>query len=404
MAVARLAVERSAAEVQGRCWDRLLGHGDYYFSTGWLGFVEKLASDFHCYLTTSDSRRRISCGLTVHQLDDRASPFSRVDSRLLPVVASTCPIDRRTLASELRQLLLPTLSCGGRTLGLSKVLYAGELLRSVRKRTIADMLARAESIAHSRDLSSVSALYVDAQDWLLRNTFLSSGFIEFPSAVSSRLEVPRSGFEAYLSRFRSHRRQRIRRDRRKVREGAWQFACMPVTASLLEPITALQVANLTKYGWNVDFDDALNTNRLMFDYLPDRVEAIIASNDGSNPRAVLTFIQWCDQIYTRQFGSDYRVAGSVPMYFELVYYQLIEEAWRRNVRMIDYSIDLEHVKRARGCIQSTRYGYVKCLNNRDHERLLALTETVQPDPKQFEAEEDLFPARQKSDTTAGDQL
>ena len=69
-------------------------------------------------------------------------------------------------------------------------------------------------------------------------------------------------------------------------------------------------------------------------------------------------------------GFDYQVKCTVPVYFGLLFYHLIEYAQANSVTRIFYSTVSGPTKRSRRCTLTGQYAYLKLINRRAQARLL----------------------------------
>ncbi|GAA2139217.1 hypothetical protein GCM10009760_21190 [Kitasatospora kazusensis] len=346
-------------------WDGLLGHNDYYQSVQWLSYVELLDSPYWRYLVAGPSGGPARAGLTVHQINSTASPFNRPDARLRLAVERLGGPVAAPFWGGLEEHLLPALALGGRTIGHSRVLLDAAEPEPVRRARLRELLAEAEELAVVRGLRSLSALYVDEHDRLLREELTAAGYLAFPNGAASHLRIDFEDFEGYLARFSPRRRRLVRREHHHVRSQV-EFTVGPLDEESAPTIAELGAANSRRYGWDVSTAAALLPHQLTLRAIPGVVETLTARDGAGRTLGALAFIQWRDEMYARQIGFDYERIGDLPLYFELGFYRLIEEALSRGVRLIDYSIEKNDTKLSRGCAELAKYGYLKCLDGEVH--------------------------------------
>ncbi|MFF3958339.1 GNAT family N-acetyltransferase [Streptomyces sp. NPDC001890] len=368
------AVLNSAAELPETEWDTLLGRNDFYSSSSWLGHVELMGSASWGYLQRrADGRLR--AGMTVHEMGLGASPFNRVDHRVVNACRKAEP-EADVPADLLRDLLVPALNCGGRTIGHSRVLTHADARGEEAADDTRALLARAEEIARQRGLRSVCALYVDGEDTGFRSALREAGFAEFENGRSSVLDIDFTDFEEYLGRFSKQSRKSYRKERRRIHEAGVRIDVERMDGTNSRIIAAQGAANSRRYGWDVTESETQHGHDVSMRALPGRNELLVARDAQGDPIGTLAFLQWRDEFYVREIGFDYDRLDGLPLYFEISFYRMIEEALARGVRLIDYTIEQEATKRSRGCRQSMRYAYVKCLDpagQKDIAELLART-------------------------------
>jgi predicted N-acyltransferase len=102
---------------------------------------------------------------------------------------------------------------------------------------------------------------------------------------------------------------------------------------------------------------------------------LTAHRAGTLVGFVLVFLDG-DEVYARQAGFDTAVTGRLPVYFGLVYYELIRVAGEWGARRIYYSTGSGAVKRSRGCRAVEQFAYVKVLDPAASIALAALASDV----------------------------
>ncbi len=354
-----IAVLHDAAELDAVGWDTLLGRNDFYSSSSWLGHVELMDSAYGGYLLRRRDGR-LRAGMTVHEMGFGASPFNRVDSRVVNACHKAAP-QAHLPEDLLRDLLLPALNCGGRTIGHSRVLTDGDAGGEESADDVRALLDRAEEIAGQRGLRSVCALYVDGEDAVFRSALRDAGFLEFENGRSSILDVDFADFDEYLGRFSQRRRKAYRKERRIIREAGVRIDVEEMDEKNSSIIAAQGANNLRRYGWEVTERKTQHVYNIAMQALPGMNELLVARDAQGVPIGTLAFLQWRDEIYVRQIGFDYNRLNGLPLYFDMGFYRVIEEALSRGVRLIDDSIEQEATKRSRGYRQLVKYAYVKCM-------------------------------------------
>src|SRR4051812_18350879 len=110
---------------------------------------------------------RLRAAMTVHEMGLGASPFNRVDRRVVNACLKAVP-EADIPEDSLRDLPVPALNCGGRTIGHSRVLTRGAAGREESADDMRALLELAEEIVRQRGLRSVCALYIDGGDAIFR--------------------------------------------------------------------------------------------------------------------------------------------------------------------------------------------------------------------------------------------
>jgi predicted N-acyltransferase len=254
--------------------------------------------------------------------------------------------------------------CGSRRPGHTRLLLRPELDEATRRELARQALHEAEALAHERGVASLSFLYVDEDDRLLRDALIESDYLEFPSATAARLDVPLD-FDGYLQRFERERRRTIQKERKKLAAAGIAYRALPLTEELIETILPQELALYDRYGTEFPAADAARLHRSVAALLGERVQVLTAQQDGQI-RGFVVCIRWRNTLFGRQVGFDYAFQGRLPLYFGLGYYALVEYAAAQGVRHIEYGIGSERAKALRGCALRQQYGYVKALTPAGH--------------------------------------
>lgn len=66
-----------------------------------------------------------------------------------------------------------------------------------------------------------------------------------------------------------------------------------------------------------------------------------------------------DRWFAHRAGFDYAAQRGLPLYFELLYYHLVEAAARAGATVIHYGTGSGPAKASRGCLGSRQYAYLR---------------------------------------------
>jgi hypothetical protein len=352
-------------------WDALVAGGDLYLASPWLRVEERIAPVQPTYLL-SQVEGRLAAGLTCYRLgpDTPPWPFARIDAfitRLLKEAGHDA-----TAAEPLLKRTLPTLLCGGRRPGHTRLLLAPHLDDIARRERTTHVLEAVEESGQHRGAASLSFLYIDEDDRITRDVLRERGYIEFPSARASRLTVPAS-FDQYLEDLPVKRRSAVRTERQKLEAAGITYHTRPLTEDLIQEILPLELALYAKYETEFPPHEAAKLHRTVAEVLGDRVQVLTAEHDGKI-RGFVVLIRWQDTLYARQAGFDYEFQGNLPLYFGLIFYATLEYAIAHGARFIEYGIGSEQAKVYRGCHVRQQYGYVNVFNAADHAALRGILE------------------------------
>lgn len=237
------------------------------------------------------------------------------------------------------------------------------------------MLEAAEERAREDGMRSVCFLYVDQDDEALRAALSGAGYTDLPFETAYSLAVPSAaegGFDAYRARFGRETRRRIRRDLRALDTAGVTYRLEGLTGDLIDRIAPLELNLYAKYGTPADADAFRRVLHSIATHTGDTVRVLTAELDGKLAGFVLFFTHR-GEMYARQTGYDYTVKGEVPLYFGLLYYELLQLAVAEGVTAIHYGTGSGNVKLSRGCVGRAQLAYVKAFDPVTADRVAELT-------------------------------
>jgi predicted N-acyltransferase len=344
-----LLVRERLAEVPAAGWDGLAGPDDLYLTHRWLGVVEQTARTSMRYLVLARGGAPAAAMTTALATPEVPWVSGRIDHLLTEAARDGVPEAAGLLAGLPggARALLPTLHCGGRHVGRSRVLHADGAGPAARP-DVERLVAAAERLAVEANAVSVSFPYVDERDTALDEVLRERGYRCFPSGRDHWLPVDGRGFPAYLRSLPRSRRNAVLRDRRKVADAGLVVTVEPLTDAVVDRLAELEVALLAKYGlsWPVERSaDALRTAAAEF----GDDASVVLGRAGGDVRGFVLLLRHRDQWYLRQCGFDHAYLGKVPLYFELLFYHLVTRAPVAGVSAIQYGVGSEEAKVSRGC-------------------------------------------------------
>ena len=367
--MAGLTIERvgAAAEVRRAGWDFLPGQGDFYLTTDWLMLLETLRTGRPTYLLGRDAASgRLVAGLACYRLDATSTPsqYTRLDRFLLTrASASARPEDAAPL--------LPTLLCGGRQIGLSRVLTA-RLEPERRAERVRRMIATAEELARSQGARSLAFLYVEHADAVLRAALSAAGYRQVQSHDHHVLEAGWAEFEGYLATLSGHRRTTVRRERRRLLDAGVEVSARRLAEADVPALVDLEANLVARHGSARSRVQLAATLEAVARRLADRSLLVLASHGGV-PRAFALFLRWRDELYARHTGFDYAFQGKLPLYFEVLFYEIAARAPALGLSRIHYGVATGRAKLSRGCLPVPELAYVRPLDDEAAVALAALT-------------------------------
>ena len=354
----------SVADLDLARWDALFGRGSFFSSSGWLRHAERTAHPAPVYSIVEEDGDYLG-GLAGYPLD-ASSPFAfcRTDTVLADALARAGREPPAWLAD-----LMPTLACGGRNPGHTRVgLATHPNGPSVQLSALVDA---AEATARRRDLRSVSFLYVDEDDGALRECLTAAGYAELASEEAFTLDVPAGGLPEYHARFDQRRSCAIKREIRALDEARVFYRDGALDPALIDRLVPLELALYDRHGTTADGRTLTDVLASIAMSMPDQARVVIAELAGQICGFVLT-LSLADERFVRQAGFDYAAKGRLPVYFGLVYYEQIRRAAAAGIRRLYYGTGSPAAKRSRGCRAVGQFAYVKALDAGLHRSFSAL--------------------------------
>ncbi|MGW2283071.1 GNAT family N-acetyltransferase [Streptomyces sp. NPDC001770] len=368
-----VVVHRSLEEVDTERWDALLGPRGFYAATPWLRHAEGTAATPPYYFTAFDDHEPVGV-LTGYPLEHGTPYVFCSPGRVIDTIHRSATGEEALWTAE----LLPALACGGRNPSHTKAGVLGGLDRGRQRETLSALVRAAEREAWAAGLQSVSYLYVDEDDDLLRGVLTDHQYLALPGQTAYSMPVPEDGsFDTYLAGFEQRRRVKIKRELRALDEAGVTYLTQPLTADIIEQLAPLELALYAKHGTPADADAFRAVLHSIADRAGAAARVTTAHLDGHLTGFVLTFTHH-GEMYARQAGFDYEAQGKLPLYFGLVYYELLRAALTEGLSQIHYSTGSDRVKLSRGCTPRRQVAYVKARRPELMERLSRLAQRCEP--------------------------
>jgi predicted N-acyltransferase len=202
--------------------------------------------------------------------------------------------------------------------GESRALWVPRLARALRELCDVNDL----SGVHVNFCREAETLDLDAADFQLRVGFQyhwqNSGYADF---------------EAYLERFRSKRRNQIRRERRALRESGVEIEVLggqAISDALFAPLYRCYAANVDAHYWGRRY-----LNEGFFELLRQRFRArlcFVVARQAGRIVAGTTNVQKGDALYGRYWGA---LRPLRHLHFNVCYYAAIEHCIARGIRRFE---------------------------------------------------------------------
>lgn len=355
--VYELSTLESADRLHDVGWDSLLSSSDAMQTVGWLTIQERRSPTPLWYHVIRDGDVPVA-GLVSVLADDRVPwILARPDTQLRSARESN-PLE---MASELTLIdpadLLPALVCGGRHVGRTRPVgthaSANELDR---------LLEAAIALARAEGLRWITFPHVDTRDRLLIQTLERRGFMSFASGAACWIDVPHDGLDGYLARMSQVKRRRIRRDRKEVAAAGFTVSVEPLTPAMAPRLGELDAALLKKYGNPYDADASAVLIEELATELSDQVLVSVARRANTIVGFGILLrhrVRGEEQWHGYRAGFDYEAQGTTPLYFDVLYYAVLEAAAARGVSTLNVGLGSTEAKVAHGCESSEQRCYLK---------------------------------------------
>ena len=330
-----VTVESSVADLPG--WDELvIGDGielpshDLWLSAKVLHVSEVFGNKDPQHLLARANGTLLG-GLATHRVDEH------VTDRMMRLDGVFPGMD-----------VLPARLVGGPYDGRTGALTQPSLGDEARIRVVSRLFAEAEDIARRNGERSVVCRCVDGGDVLLRDVLRDRGYREIPGPDHFVLVPPPGGLDGYIDSLPSRYRNLVRRELRKLRDGGIALTVEPLTADLITTVAPLIVNLRNKH--DVDAGLATITARLglLRRALKESMYGVLARS-GDRVVGFMELIVYRGNAWGSQAGFDYEAQGTLPMYFGVLFYGVMDFAAEHGLRILDYTFGTEDAKRSRGC-------------------------------------------------------
>ncbi|MFJ3305636.1 GNAT family N-acetyltransferase [Streptomyces sp. NPDC086549] len=366
---------RDIQQVDTARWDALLGPRGFYSASPWLRHAQATAVTAPYYFTASQGPELIAA-LPAYPLAADTPYVFCSPGRVVGAIHQQVTGQSSPWTGE----LMPALACGGRNPSHTRAGVNGTVPDGLQHEALHAVVAAAEREASSTGLETVSFLYVDEDDTHLRSVLEERQYVSLPGQTAYSLKVPEDGtFTGYLAGLRSRRRTRIRKELQVLAAAGVSYRTQPITEKLIEEVAPLEMELYAKHGTQADAQAFLTVLRSVAANTGDAARITTAHLDGKVIGFVLTFTHG-GQIYARQAGFDYEAQGRLPVYFGLVYYELLRVALAEGISHIHYSTGSDTVKLSRGCVPTRQYAYVKSRRPEQTALLSRLAQRCTGDP------------------------
>lgn len=347
--------EASALAAAG--WNDLLQPEDAFQAPRWLGVQERTAGTTLRYLLRRRGGRPVA-GLATAWADDSVPwLLARPDALLEHARAEELAGAARFGAGVPGSALMPSLVCGGRHLGRTRPVTGPD----AEPDDVHALLEAAEALAAGRGAASVCLPHVDVRDTALAAVLEQRGYAWHASAEYCWLDIPPGGFDEYLAGMSQTRRRSVRLERRAIAAAGIELRVQPLTADLAPRLGTLDAELLRKYGNPADPAHSTRVIATIAEALGDDVLVSLGSLDGEIIGFGLVLRSRTaagEHWFGHRAGFDYEAKGSLQLYYEVLYYSVLEQAAAAGVTVLHAGIGSTPAKVARGCLASEQRSYV----------------------------------------------
>jgi hypothetical protein len=155
---------------------------------------------------------------------------------------------------------------------------------------------------------------------------------------------------------------------RKLSDANVTIAVEPLTRELVGSVLPL-ITNLNnRYDLESSDDEVRAELGMLRKLFKHDAYAVVARCD-EQPVGYLELMVYRNNAWAGQAGFDYEFQGTLPLYFGVLFYGLMDFASSMDLASIDYSFDSAKPKMSRGCISRTTLRLIRVLDPADHNRL-----------------------------------
>ncbi|MFD4624261.1 GNAT family N-acetyltransferase [Streptomyces sp. NPDC058475] len=350
-----------AAGLPAAGWDGLLGAEDFFQTSRWLAVQERNSGTTMDFLVQHRDGRPVA-GLVTAWADDSVPwLLARPDAMLSRALEDGGTPEAVAVLDEVAQgdpaALLPSLVCGGRHLGRTRPPAGPDALPS----DVEALVERAEQLGAERGAVTVCFPHVDVRDTGLVALLRRRGYRSHLSAHYAWLPIPPGGWDQFLEEMSKHRRRRVRLERRALAEAKVEVHLEPLTKALAPRLGELDCNLLRKYGNPASPEHSAGLLSWISEVMGDDAMVSVARKDGSIigfGMVLRSRARGEEQWFGHRAGFDYDAQGKLPLYYDVLYYRVLEAAAREGVSVLHAGIGSVEAKLARGCLASEEHSFL----------------------------------------------
>ncbi|MFE9911039.1 peptidogalycan biosysnthesis protein [Streptomyces clavifer] len=349
-----------AAGLEAAGWNGLLGVEDFFQTPRWLTVQERNSGTTMDFLVRDRGGAPVAGLVTAWADTSVAWLLARPDAMLKRAVEQEVP-EARELLHDLADgdpaTLLPSLVCGGRHLGRTRTLATPDATEA----DVEALLEGAEGLAAERGAASVCFPHVDLRDTGLVALLESRGYRHHTSDHYAWLAIPPGGYDEFVEEMSAHRRRRVRLERRALDEAGVEVHVEPLTRALAPRLGELDANLLLKYGNPASAEGSAGMIGRIADVMGDDVLVSVARQHGSIigfGMVLRSKARGDEQWFGHRAGFDYEAQGKLPLYYDVLYYRVLDAAAKEGATVLHAGIGSIKAKLARGCRSSEQRSYL----------------------------------------------
>jgi uncharacterized protein len=173
--------------------------------------------------------------------------------------------------------------------------------------------------------------------------------------------VPDGGWEEFLAGMSKHRRRRVRLERRALAEAAVEVSVEPLTPALVPRLGELDCNLLRKYGNPASPEHSAGLIGWIGEVMGEDVMVSVARKDGvpiGFGMVLRSRSRGREEWFGHRAGFDYEAQGRLPLYYDVLYYRVLEEAAAQGVGVLHAGIGSVEAKLARGCLAAQEHSFL----------------------------------------------
>jgi hypothetical protein len=349
-------VATKLSDLESCGWSSLVGSDDLYLSLPWLTVMNMFNPTPTQYALLWQGND-LAAGFPVTSISAAESwGFGSPGS----ILSKAAEEGRNGASESLPEIesLASSLICGGRQPGHTGMVKRPDLGADGME----TLVSLAEEVARQEGMDSTSFMFVDHENGYVRESLSNLGYHSFESGNYASLPVIGGGFAGYLRQFSSHRKRRMAAERRQFAHAGMTLSMTQLTVELITKIAPLEALLYQKHGtptWTTSHSK-LTMRCLLAQFQESLLVSLAQSGDGII-RGFALIVQWGNSWYVHTAGFDYEFQGKIPLYPEVIFYNIIDAASTAGVRRLRYGLENEEGKAIRGCVLSPQYAYFNAL-------------------------------------------